>query len=275
MPLDRRNLLADCSNCFALCCVALPFAASADFAISKAAGEPCRNLTEEFRCGVHSTLRERGFSGCTVFDCFGAGQKVSQQTFGGKDWRSAPGTAKQMFAALPIMRQLHEMLWYLSEALALPKARALRSRLRAALKETDQLTERGPDELIEVNVGAHRERMAELLREASDLVRADRDGVDHRGADLMGANLAGADLRGANLRGAYLIAANLRGADLREADMIGADLRDADLGGADLTGAIFLTQSQLTAARGDAATKVPEGCVHPAHWPAGVVRVDT
>jgi uncharacterized protein YjbI with pentapeptide repeats len=275
MPFDRRNLLADCSNCFALCCVALPFAASADFAVSKAAGEPCGNLADDFRCGIHDALRERGFSGCTVFDCFGAGQKVSQQTFGGRDWRSAPGTAKQMFAALPIMRQLHELLWYLSEALTLPKAKPLWSRLRASLTETERLTERGPDELIEVNVGAHRERIAELLREVSDLQRAEHHGAEHRGADLMGANLAGADLRGADFRGAYLIAANLRGADLREADMIGADLRDADLGGADLTGAIFLTQSQLTAARGDAATVLPEGFHRPIHWPAGVVRVDT
>lgn len=275
MPLDRRNLLADCSNCFALCCVALPFAASADFAISKAAGEPCRNLTDDFRCGVHDTLRERGFSGCTVFDCFGAGQKVSQQTFGGRDWRSAPGTARQMFAALPIMRQLHELLWYLSEALTLPRTKALRPRLKAALKETEQLTERGPDELIEVNVGAHRERIAELLREVSDSVRAEHHGADHRGADLMGANLAGADLRGASLRGAYLIAANLRGADLRDADVIGADLRDADLGGANLTGALFLTRSQLTAARGDAATTLPDGCTRPAHWPTAVVGVES
>jgi uncharacterized protein YjbI with pentapeptide repeats len=275
MPLDRRNLLADCSNCFALCCVALPFAASADFAISKAAGEPCRNLTDDFSCSIHESLRPAGFSGCTVFDCFGAGQKVSQRTFGGRDWRSAPGTAKQMFTVLPIMRHLHELLWYLSEAMTLPKAKKLRARLRAALAETEQLTERGPDELIEVNVGAHRERIAELLRGVSDLVRAEYSGVDHRGADLMGANLAGADLRGANLRGAYLIAANLRGANLREADMIGADLRDADLGGADLTGAIFLTQSQLTAARGDARTVVPDGFTRPAHWQAGVVGVDT
>jgi uncharacterized protein YjbI with pentapeptide repeats len=274
MPFDRRNLLADCSNCFALCCVALPFAASADFAISKAAGEPCRNLTDDFSCGIHEHLRPAGFAGCTAFDCFGAGQKVSQQTFGGRDWRSAPGTAKQMFAVLPIMRHLHELLWYLSEAITLPKAKKLRGRLRAAFAETERLTERGPDELIEVNVGAHRERIAELLLGVSELVRAEYPGVDHRGADLMGANLAGADLRGANLRGAYLIAANLRGADLRAADVIGADLRDADLGGANLTGAIFLTQSQLTAARGDAATVVPEGFTRPAHWSAGVVGVD-
>jgi uncharacterized protein YjbI with pentapeptide repeats len=272
VPLDRGNLLADCSNCFALCCVALPFAASADFAIDKAAGEPCRNLRDDFSCGVHTTLRERGFSGCTVFDCFGAGQKVSQQTFGGKDWRQEPKSAKRMFSVFPIMRQLHELLWYLSEALTLPRAAPLHAEVRTALADTERLTLGGPDDLIVVNVGAHRERVNELLLRVSVLVRDGLHGKEHRGGDLIGANLAGADLRGANLRGAYLIAANLHGADLRQADLIGADLRDADLGGADLTGAIFLTQAQLTAARGDAATMVPPSLTHPPHWSTATSR---
>ncbi len=38
------DLKADCEKCFGLCCVALPFAASADFAFDKQAGSPCINL---------------------------------------------------------------------------------------------------------------------------------------------------------------------------------------------------------------------------------------
>ncbi|MFD9802156.1 pentapeptide repeat-containing protein [Streptomyces sp. NPDC059071] len=58
----------------------------------------------------------------------------------------------------------------------------------------------------------------------------------------------------------------MSGADLSLADLIGADLRDADLSGADLTGALFLTQPQLNSARGDAATRLPEGFERPGHW---------
>ena len=137
-PADRRNLQADCGSCFGLCCVALPFAASADFAIDKDAGQPCPNLRTDFRCGIHTDLRHEGFSGCTVFDCFGAGQKVSQVTFGGRDWRQAPGTARQMFDVFPVMRQLHELLWYLTEALTLPAARPVHADLRRALDETER-----------------------------------------------------------------------------------------------------------------------------------------
>jgi hypothetical protein len=119
------SLRADCERCFALCCVAPAFSASADFAISKPAGQPCPNLQPDFRCSIHDRLRPRGFGGCTAYDCFGAGQQVAQVTFGGRDWRQAPEIAAQMFDVFGIVRQLHELLWYLTEALTLPPARCM------------------------------------------------------------------------------------------------------------------------------------------------------
>ena len=262
------ELRADCGRCFGLCCVALPFTASADFAFDKDAGEPCRHLEADDRCGIHSRLREEGFRGCTAFDCFGAGQKVSQATFGGRGWREAPGTARQMFDVLRVMRRLHELLWYLTEALALPEAGPVHGLLRRALEEIDETTHADADVLVGLDVAALRGEVAPLLRRTSDLVRAELPGpkADHADADLVGAALAGADLRGATLRGAYLIAADLRNADLRGADLLGADLRDADLRGADLAGSIFLTQPQVDAAKGDAATVLPGALDRPAHW---------
>ncbi|MEV7418755.1 pentapeptide repeat-containing protein [Streptomyces sp. NPDC089919] len=269
-PDGFAGLRADCGSCFGLCCVALPFAASADFARDKGAGTPCGNLRTDFRCGIHTSLREQGWKGCTVFDCFGAGQKVSQVTFVGRDWRAHPEESRLMFEVFPVMRQLHELLWYLTEALALPAARPVHPALARARAGIEELTRGQAAELAAADVPALRGQVSELLLESSELVRAKVPGKkrNHRGADLMGARLARAALRGANLRGAYLIAADLSGADLREADLIGADLRDADLRGADLTGALFLTQAQLNAARGDAATRIPPGLDRPGHWAA-------
>ncbi|WP_423227542.1 pentapeptide repeat-containing protein [Paenibacillus filicis] len=256
--------------------MALPFAASVDFAMDKQAGQPCHNLQADFRCGVHTHLRPLGFRGCTVYDCFGAGQHVSQVTYQGIDWRQAPGTAMQMFEVFPIMRMLHELLWYLSEALTLKPALPILDALRASCDETERLTRLSPESVLALDIAAHRAAVNELLLRTSELVRDEAlrklKGTPgsrktyRRGADLMGAKLKGADLRGANLRGAYLIAADLRGADLRAADLIGADFRDADLRGADLTESIFLTQAQLNAAKGDAYTKLPPALCHPAHW---------
>ena len=269
---DRAALRGDCGSCFGLCCVALPFARSADFALDKPAGKPCPSLGEDHRCGIHDRLRQKGFTGCTVYDCFGAGQRVSQVTFGGRDWRTAPREeARRMFDVFPVVRQLHELLWYLTEALTLPAARPVHGELRRALERTEELARLAPRELAALDVPAHRQDVNVLLLRTSELVRAGVEGrgKNRRGADLMGARLRGADLRGANLRGAYLIAADLTGADLRGADLIGADLRDTDLTDADLTGAFFLTQPQLNAARGSAGTRLPDSVARPVHWTAG------
>jgi uncharacterized protein YjbI with pentapeptide repeats len=241
------ELHADCSRCAGLCCVAPAFAKSSDFAITKPAGRACPNLAGDFGCGIHEQLEQRGFHGCRVFDCFGAGQRVTQQTFAGRDWRGDPAVAGPMFAALPIMRQLHELLWYVAEALKLPAAARLHEELRAAYAETDELA--GTD-LIDLDLDGHRARVNPLLQRASELARKGAGKrTDHRGANLVGRRMRGADLRGANLRGALLIGADLRDADLRRADFTGADLRGTDLRGADLTGALFLTESQRRAAR--------------------------
>ncbi|MEU9301887.1 pentapeptide repeat-containing protein [Streptomyces sp. NPDC048269] len=265
---DLPVLQADCANCFALCCVALPFARSNDFAVNKPAGTPCKSLREDFRCGIHTRLRDSGFQGCTVFDCFGAGQQVSQVTFGGRDWRTDPGTARRMFDVFPVMRQLHELLFYVAEALTLPDAAPVHAQLRDALTETEEWTRADARALADLDVGALRQKINTLLLKTSELVRAKVPGrkKNHRGADLMGARLSGADLRGANLRGAYLIAADLSRADLRTADLIGADLRDANLRDADLRNAVFLTQPQLNAAHGNPTTHIPPTLTRPTHW---------
>ncbi|MDI6097916.1 pentapeptide repeat-containing protein [Actinoplanes sp. NEAU-A12] len=185
-----------------------------------------------------------------VFDCFGAGQRITQDTFGGRDWRSAPELAGDMFALLPVVRQLHELMWYLTEALKLDDARRLHPKLRAAFDETDALAASAPAELRRLDVEAYRTKIVPLLRRASEMVRARSGGrrPDHSGARLIGRRMRGADLRGASFRGALLIGADLRDADLRRADFTGADMRGTDLRGANLDGVLFLTASQLRAA---------------------------
>ncbi len=266
-PADRRrDLVADCSACAGLCCVLPAFTASADFAIDKPAGQACRHLTESARCGIHADLRQRGFPGCTVFDCFGAGQRLVRVAAVERP-AADPGVA----AAFPVLRQLQELLWYLTEAAELALPADLRAEVTTALDRTERLAGGSPAELAAVDAAAVRARAGELLGRVSEAARAGRrgSGRDRRGADLMGADLRRADLRGASLRGAYLIGADLRGADLTATDLLGADLRVADLRGADLTGALFLTRPQVAAARGDGGTRLPAVLGRPAHWPAG------
>jgi hypothetical protein len=173
-----------------------------------------------------------------------------------------------MFDVFAVMRQLHEMLWYLGEALSSSAARPLHGEVRLAVEATERMVHSRADALLELDMQAHRRDVNALLLRASGLMRASAPGKkkDYAGADLIGASLEGADLRGASMRGAYLIGAGLRGANLRMADLTGADFRDADLSAADLTGSLFLVQSQLDAAKGDTGTKLPPSLTRPAHW---------
>ena len=241
----------------------LPFSASAGFGVDKPSGRPCLNLLDDDSCRIHATLREDGWPGCTVFECFGAGQQVSQVTYGGRSWREQDNLA-EMAAVLSVMRQLHEMLVHLTEV----ARRSPDPAADAARVEIEQLTAADPETLLLADVDELHERVGVLLSEASARVRRTWPSAqDRTRADLAGRRLAG-DHRGWSFRGALLIAADLSGADLREADLLGADLRDADVRGCDLSSVLFLTQPQANAAIGDPATTLPEGLSRPARWRA-------
>jgi len=259
---------ADCSRCAALCCVAPAFAVSADFAIDKPAGRPCPHLAEDLRCSIHEVLRPSGFVGCAVYDCFGAGQHVTQVVFGGRDWRSAPELAGSMFAVLPVVRALHELAWLTQTAGGLTLDPDQRATLDAGLVRVERLSAGDAESLLALDVDALRRELNPVLSAISHAVRtaARARPADRRGALLVGASLRRADLQAANLRGAVLVGADLRLADLRLADLTGADLRGALVHGADLRGALFLTPAQLQATIGDDGTRLSVALERPAHW---------
>ncbi len=272
----NKELRVDCEKCFGLCCVALYFSASEGFPVNKDAGKPCINLQSDFTCSIHESLTNKGLKGCTAYDCFGAGQKVAQVTYNGHDWRQAPESAKQMFEAFLIMRQLHEMIWYLTQAFILQTDQGIREDISSLLDSTERLTLLDVDSLLALDVTIHRTKVNILLKNTSEWVRAkmhskkntslkNRNSNSQR-LDYFGADLRKINLKGADLRGACLIAANLRGVDLSGADLIGADLRDADIRDADLRGSIFLTQAQLNTTKGNSHTKLPVMLVRPTYW---------
>jgi hypothetical protein len=262
----RAALRADCGRCFAICCVAPAFSRSSEFAIDKPAGVPCPHLAGDHRCTIHARLQAEGFPGCVAYDCFGAGQRLARDTFGGRDWRTDHEVAAPMMAALPILRGLHELLWYLDQALDLASSEPLAAELGSLVAQVEEAAESPADRILDVDVDALRACTAPMLREASRLARAGFDGDDLVDHDLTVSDLRGADLRGACLRGALLLGADLRDVDLRRADLLGADLRGADLCGARLAETLYLTQTQVGGARGDRRTTIPDHLERPPHW---------
>ncbi|HEX5088594.1 MAG TPA: pentapeptide repeat-containing protein [Nocardioides sp.] len=256
------TLEPDCARCVGLCCVALPFRPSSGFSFAKDAGEPCRHLDAAYRCSIHATLRESGMGGCVSYECFGAGQQVSQVVYAGRSWRDCADGGAEMFSVFSVVQRLHEMLVLLDQAGVLapgPEVSQLRRRVEAR-------TSGDPAFILDTDLDRLAALVGELLRGVSRSVRG--DGPSYAGHDLVGQDLRATDLARADLRSALLVAADLRETVLDRTDLLGADLRDADLSGADLSTALFVTQPQLNAAHGDAATVLPPGLRRPHSWPA-------
>ena len=254
------TLEPDCGQCVGLCCVALPFRPSHGFAFAKDAGEPCRNLDASYGCSIHATLRESGMVGCTTYECFGAGQHVTQVVYAGATWRGSPDGGSEMFAVFAVVQRLHEMLVLLDQASALRPGAAL-DRLRALVSGH---THGSPAEILDTELDRLAAQVGGSLRAVSLAVRG--TGPSYVGHDLAGHDLRTTDLAHADLRGALLIAADLREAVLDRTDLLGADLRDTDLSGADLSTTLFLTQPQLNSARGSSTTLLPAHLRRPVAW---------
>ncbi len=187
MPDDRSRagLRAAASG---LCCVALPFRPSHGFAFAKDAGEPCRHLDDAYGCSIHASLREAGMGGCTSYECFGAGQHVTQVVYAGATWRGSADGGAEMFAVFAVVQRLHEMLVLLDQASALAPARGWRgcgSRCRATPTGDPGTSSTPTSTSWPALVG-------EALRGVSRAVRG--DGPTYAGHDLVGQDLRAHDL---------------------------------------------------------------------------------
>ena len=263
-----KHIKIDCSKCFGLCCVALYFSKLDGFPANKVAGSPCKHLQSDFGCDIHSELRNKGLKGCTSYDCFGAGQKIAQITYRGKSWISSPKLAKQMYEAFLVMRQLHEMLWYLTEAVTLENIVSIKESLQSMIEEIKQMTLLKPEAILKIDIESHRTQVNILLKEAYKLNRQDKKSIQKTSFEkmLIGKDLRKANLKEADLSGAMMIAANLKECDLSGALLIGVDMRDADIICSNLSKSIFLTQAQINTAKGNQFTKLPSRLDRPSYW---------
>lgn len=267
---DIHSYKIDCEKCFGLCCVSLYFSKSDGFPFNKESGKPCLNLENDFKCSIHSSLYKKNLKGCTNFDCFGAGQKVCQVTYKGVDWRNDSISSKEMFDVFVIMRQIHEMLWYLNQAYLVSND----TNILDMIKITNEISLLKPKSILTFDLDSHRKEVNKLLLKVSDNYRSRFLNKNlskgkrkfKNDFDFIGKDLRSFDLKGANFRGSLLIAANLSGSNLDGTDLIGADFRDANIKGADFSKSLYITQFQVNCAKGDITTKLPSYITRPSHW---------
>lgn len=150
--MDEDALRADCARCAALCCVAPAFDRSAEFAYDKPAQTPCRHLMADDRCAVHARREREGFSGCILFECHGAGQRVVQELFGGRSWREDPDLLAEMSRCFFALRRVHELLVLLSEAAKLDLGPPERKVLEERRRELDPAAGWSPADLLRLDL---------------------------------------------------------------------------------------------------------------------------
>ena len=136
LPADLRP---DCSACCGLCCVAPAFDAAQGFGYDKPAHISCRNLRPDFRCAIHDRLMEHGFPGCMAFDCYGAGQRITQEIFRGTTWKDSEETAQTMFQLFTRLCVLHELMALLTIAQQRVIEKDVQNKLSAQLQDIDAL----------------------------------------------------------------------------------------------------------------------------------------
>jgi hypothetical protein len=163
-----NQLKADCKTCCGLCCVALPFDASQGFGFDKSAHTPCALLRADDRCSIHDSLVVSGFPGCAAYDCYGAGQWVTQHYFQGVSWRDSPQSASQMFDVFRRVRALHELMAMLTLAMAYVHDREPLDELRGRLGELQALCSEETGALNGVDIVAERHRVVKLLQSVSN-----------------------------------------------------------------------------------------------------------
>jgi hypothetical protein len=154
--MPTLDLVADCGNCAALCCVWTAFDASEDFAFTKPAGVTCRYLSRDDRCTVHDELAARGLGGCAAYDCHGAGPHATR-LFAGMAL-----TRRERHDVFLTLREVHELAWVLGGALRLCDAGPLRDELSAALADLE--VSESPAQILGLDLAARRAAARALLR---------------------------------------------------------------------------------------------------------------
>lgn len=262
-----KKLFSQCEKCCGLCCVALYFSKSEGFPEDKMPGKPCMHLLSDFRCRLHSSLEKEGLKGCMSFDCFGAGSHVTQVNFKNKNWQSHPEIAEEMYATYLGIHQYHQMLWYLIESASIVEDAALAKEIDALIAENEKITALDAQAFLGFDRSPHRQEVNGVLKRVCALMKDKFPlSAEERVVDFMGYDLSKQDLSGRDFSFTLMVAANLKDSNLLGVNLLGTDLRDANLCDADLSEALFLTQMQVNAAKGNKNTKLPPRIMRPKAW---------
>jgi hypothetical protein len=133
------------------------------FPADKPANTACRYLNDCNRCSIHERRWEYGYQACAGFDCFGAGQWITQQLFANARWTDSCETRDAMFAAYRLWLPRFEAAALLEAALPHVRDDEARNLLSARI---DALTDADAADALKLADGSR------LRRETLALIRS-------------------------------------------------------------------------------------------------------
>lgn len=264
---DYLNLLndlkIDCTNCSGLCCVALYCSKVDGFPENKEAGIPCQHLQSNFQCDMHQDLSRKNMKGCMTYECFGAGQKVTQMYGLDHTWQTHPQQRQHIFETFLVVFQLHQMLWYLIQASTLDACAKFKQEIAGLIEEATTLTTKKPYTLLSYDIDHYRNQVNKILK---CIIEQISKPSNNHSKMYLGKNFKGKNLDHQDFSMSLLIAANLKNCSLRGTNFLSADLRDANFKNTDLRESLFLTQMQINSAKGNHNTLLPSYLTQPCTW---------
>ena len=205
--------------------------------------------------------------GCIGYDCFGAGQQVTQIIYQGQTWRDMPNLATEIFDVFIMVFKLYQIRYYLTEAMLLIPAQPLKNSVQSLIEENIKICQDQPGNILSFDLEQYRHRANHILKQVCKLLP---QSIHSEGkkvpANFLGGNFKGQDMSGADLSAKLLIAANFEKSLFNGTLFLGADTRDTNFKNADLSEAVFLTQGQVNSAKGNRQTKLPYHLDYPVTW---------
>lgn len=256
------QLKTNCSQCSGLCCTALFFFKIDGFPKDKKAGQPCHNLLNDFRCKIHTQLEHKHLKGCIGYDCFGAGQHVTQFIYQGQTYQDLPNQKNEIFDIFITVFQLFQIRYYLLQALTIYVTGKQRDEIKKLIIENKKICNYPSFKLQEFNIKAYKDEINPILKQICLQIRGNKKSY----STFLAKNFKGEDMSGLDLSMKLLIAANFNSCKFDNTIFLGADTRDTDFSNADLKKALFLTQGQVNSARGNLNTKLPSHLSYPITW---------
>lgn len=262
-----RSMKCDCAHCSGLCCIALFFSKVDGFPINKSAGYPCINLLKDYRCKIHSQLESKKMKGCIGYDCFGAGQHVTQVIYKGDTWNNTPERSTEIFDVFIAVYDLYQIRYYLEESLLIIPAQSLEKSLQSLIDENITICNGSPHAILSFDLDEYRNRSNIVLKQVCKLLEHSlKIDTPKTPKSFFAGNFKGKNMSGTDLSTLLLIAADFENCIFNGTIFLGADTRDTNFTNADLREAVFLTQGQINSAKGSTSTKLPAHLDYPPTW---------